>query len=100
MSTTDRVLATLQIILALASVALGTWLLIAARRRPGAVRMFRQAVRHPYVMAAAYFSFAVGFAADATRNFAGHHPVLTVLSLAGKVAALVLLMINVTRRAT
>ena len=99
MSPTDRVLATVQIVLTLASVALGTWLLIAARRRPGAVRMFRQSVHHPYLLAAAYFCFAVGFAADATRNFAGQHPVLTVLSLLGKVAALVLFIINVTRRA-
>ena len=100
MSTSDLVLALLQAALSVVSLALGAWLLAGARRRPAAVRMFRRPVHHPYILAAAYFSFAVGFAADAVSGFAGHHPVLTVLSLLGKVAALVFFMINLTRRTT
>jgi hypothetical protein len=98
MSTSDLVLALLQAAMTVVCLALGTWLLAGNRRRPGRVRMFRRPVRNPLVMAAAYFSFGVGFAADATAGFAGHHAVLTVLSLLGKVAALVFFVINATRR--
>jgi hypothetical protein len=99
MSTFDIVLVTVQVVMTVVSAGLGIWMLVAHRRRPGGVRVFRRPVRSPQVMAAAYFSFALGFAADAASGIAGSHPALSALSLLGKVSAVVFLVVNATRSA-